>query len=174
MQSKDILKQALLNYDGTLIVVSHDRDFLDGLVEKVFEFKDKKIRENIGSIYDFLKVKRLNSLRQLEKKGSSEREKMVSGKMSETKKVYLQKKEDDRILRKLRKELATTESDIEKLDKRKEELVTILSNPTVDRDTTDDGSIYMEFKSLNKEIENRMEEWERLNHEIETKTRKQE
>jgi ATP-binding cassette, subfamily F, member 3 len=62
-----VLKQALVKYDGTLVIVSHDREFLDGLVTKVYEFKDRKIKENIGGIYEFLKKKKLESLKSLEK-----------------------------------------------------------------------------------------------------------
>ena len=68
MRSKDILKQALIKYDGTLIVVSHDRDFLDGLVTKVYEFRHNRIKENIGGIYDFLRKKKIMNLRDIEKK----------------------------------------------------------------------------------------------------------
>ncbi len=169
MQSKDILKQALLLYDGTLIVVSHDRDFLDGLVEKVYEFRDKKIKENIGGIYDFLKSKRLKSLRQLEKKSKAERKQTAEKGMSETKKVYLQRKEKEKMLRRLKKELTTTESDIEILENRKEELVTILCNPAGTEDIADDGSIYMEYETLKEDIDRKMADWERLSHEIELK-----
>jgi ATP-binding cassette subfamily F protein 3 len=72
MRSKDILKNALLAYDGTLIVVSHDRDFLDGLVDKVFEFRNRKVREHLGGIYDFLRRRNLSSLREIERKGDPE------------------------------------------------------------------------------------------------------
>ena len=72
MQSKDILKNALLQYDGTLIIVSHDRDFLQGLTNKVFEFRDKKIKEHLGDIYDFLEYRKLKSLQQLETAKKSE------------------------------------------------------------------------------------------------------
>ncbi|MFZ0281221.1 MAG: ABC-F family ATP-binding cassette domain-containing protein, partial [Bacteroidales bacterium] len=74
MRSKDILKQALIKYDGTLIVVSHDRDFLDGLVSKVYEFRHNKIKENIGGIYDFLRKKKIENLRDIEKKDKAIRE----------------------------------------------------------------------------------------------------
>src|SRR4030066_1762322 len=66
MLSKDILKQALIKYDGTLIVVSHDRDFLDGLVTKVYEYRQNRIKENIGGIYDFLRKKKIENLRDIE------------------------------------------------------------------------------------------------------------
>lgn len=170
MLSKDILKQALLLYDGTLIVVSHDRDFLDGLVEKVYEFRNKKIKENLGGIYDFLKVKRLISLRQLERKSKTERQQTTDKDISETKKVYLQRKVEGKILRKLRKELTSTESEIEKLEKRKEELVTILSNPTVAGEDKDDGSIYTKYEAVKEELDSKMVHWGKISHEIELKT----
>ncbi len=68
MRSKDILKQALIKFDGTLIVVSHDRDFLDGIVGKVYEFRHNRIKENIGGIYDFLRKKKIENLKEIEKK----------------------------------------------------------------------------------------------------------
>ena len=68
MRSKDILKQALIKFDGTLIVVSHDRDFLDGIVEKVYEFRYNRIKENIGGIYDFLRKKKIENLKDIERK----------------------------------------------------------------------------------------------------------
>ena len=68
MRSKDILKKALLAFDGTLIVVSHDRDFLDGLVDKVFEFRDQKVKEHLGGIYEFLQRRKLSTLQEIERK----------------------------------------------------------------------------------------------------------
>ena len=68
LRTKDVLKQALQDFDGTLIVVSHDRDFLDGLVTKVYEFGHGRVREHLGGIYDFLESKKLESLQELEKK----------------------------------------------------------------------------------------------------------
>ena len=68
MKTKDILKQALMDFDGTLIVVSHDRDFLDGLVTKVYEFGNKKVTEHLRGIYEFLEKKKMDSLQELEKK----------------------------------------------------------------------------------------------------------
>jgi ATP-binding cassette subfamily F protein 3 len=86
MRSKDILKQALLKYDGTLIVVSHDRDFLDGLVSKVYEFRHNRIRENIGGIYDFLRKKKIVSLREIEKRRNMKGTCANSGEGSRTRK----------------------------------------------------------------------------------------
>ena len=68
LKTKDVLKQALLDFDGTLIVVSHDRDFLDGLVSKVYEFGHGRVREHLGGIYEFLESKKMENLQELEKK----------------------------------------------------------------------------------------------------------
>jgi ATP-binding cassette subfamily F protein 3 len=115
MRSKDILKQALIKYDGTLIVVSHDRDFLDGLVKKVYEFRNHKIKENIGSIYDFLRKKKIGNLKDIEKKdkaGNNKSQNIVSS----NKQKYIERKEYEKNLRKLRKRLEDSEKDIEKLE----------------------------------------------------------
>jgi ATP-binding cassette, subfamily F, member 3 len=69
MKTKDILKSALQDYDGTLILVSHDRDFLDGLVDKVFEFGNKRVKEHLGDIHNFLEKKKMDNLRELERTG---------------------------------------------------------------------------------------------------------
>ncbi|MBQ2132524.1 MAG: ABC-F family ATP-binding cassette domain-containing protein, partial [Bacteroidales bacterium] len=68
LKTKDILKEALINFDGTLIVVSHDRDFLDGLVSKVYEFSNKRVIEHLGGVYDFLEKKKMDNLREIERK----------------------------------------------------------------------------------------------------------
>src|SRR5665811_758551 len=102
MRSKDILKQALIRYDGTLIVVSHDRDFLDGIVGKVYEFKHNKIKENIGGIYDFLRKKKIENLKEIERKDKIKNE-SVQENVSSNKQKYLNKKEYERNLRKMRK-----------------------------------------------------------------------
>jgi ATP-binding cassette, subfamily F, member 3 len=115
MRTKDILKQALIKYDGTLIVVSHDRDFLDGIVGKVFEFKHNRIKENIGGIYDFLRKKKIENLKDIERKDKIE-DNIGRGDISSNKQKYLEKKEFDRNLRKLRKRLEESETVIEKLE----------------------------------------------------------
>jgi ATP-binding cassette, subfamily F, member 3 len=115
MRSKDILKQALIKYDGTLIVVSHDRDFLDGIVGKVYEFKHNRIKENIGGIYDFLRKKKIESLKDIERKDKAKNE-TEQPNVSSNKQKYLEKKEFDRNLRKLRKRLEESEIAIEKTE----------------------------------------------------------
>ncbi len=109
MRSKDILKQALIKFDGTLIVVSHDRDFLDGIVGKVFEFRHNRIKENIGGIYDFLRKKKIENLKDIEKKEKIKNEQAPVS-LSTNKQKYLEKKEYEKALRKLRKNLEESET----------------------------------------------------------------
>ncbi len=123
MRSKDILKQALLDYTGTLVLVSHDREFLDGLVEKVYEFKEHKIIENIGTISDFLEKKKIDSLRLLEARQQSEGKNKNSGtKGLINKETYLGKKEFQKMLRMITRKIVNCETSIEKLESELEQL----------------------------------------------------
>jgi ATP-binding cassette, subfamily F, member 3 len=115
MRSKDILKQALINYDGTLIVVSHDRDFLDSIVQKVYEFRHNRIKEHLGGIYDFLRRKKIDNLKEIERKDSAKKEASPDN-VSSNKQKYLEKKEFDRNLRRLKKRLEDSEREIERIE----------------------------------------------------------
>ena len=155
MRSKDILKQALMKYDGTLIVVSHDRDFLDGLVGKVYEFRHKKIKENIGGIYDFLRKKRIASLRDIEirdqKATVSDREQNQSNKQK-----YLEKKEYERTLRRLRKRLEESENQIENLEK---QITALEKELAIVTDPAENAEIYRKFEDLRNSLNEEMENW---------------
>ena len=162
--SKDILKSALLKYDGTLIVVSHDRDFMDGLVDKVYEFKDKKVKEHIGSIYEFLKKKNLSDLKQLErKKGISTQS--TEQKRSESKNNYLEKKDKEKRIRKVEKELARIEEEIGKLEEQKEEFESLMSNPEGLKENQDD--IFTSYQNTEDRLNTMLDEWEAVNLELE-------
>jgi ATP-binding cassette subfamily F protein 3 len=128
MRSKDVLKKALKDFGGTLILVSHDREFLDDLVEKVYEFRDKKIREHIGGIYNFLRKRKLENLKEIERK-----EKQVSinkgKKTSDSKQSYLERKEFEKQIRKVENVVKESESKIEILELEMEKISTILSDP---------------------------------------------
>ncbi len=122
-RSKDILKQALLDFTGTLVLVSHDREFLDGLVEKVYEFKEHKIIEHIGTISDFLEKKKIDSLRLLEAKHQSDVKNNNSGiKALVNKETYLGKKEFQKMLRMITRKIVNCETSIEKLESELEQL----------------------------------------------------
>ena len=163
MRSKDILKQALVSYDGTLIVVSHDRDFLDGIVTKVYEFRHNKIKEHIGGIYDFLRKKRIENLREIEKKDKVERETNKDDNTS-NKQRYFEKKEFERNLRKLRKKLEDTEIKIEKMEADLGDMVKLLTNPP---ENASSEEIYMKYEELKRILNEEMNRWTDYSHEIE-------
>ncbi len=165
MKSKDILKSAMKHYDGTIILVSHDRDFLDGLTETIYEFRNKKIKQHKGSIYNFLKKKKLETLKQIEQK-----QKTVSIKNTETvsnsKQEYLQKKEQQRKVSKKEREIGKSEQKIEDLELQIEETNAFLSNPK----NITDNSVYTSYNKLKKELEIEMQNWEKLNEDLEELT----
>jgi ATP-binding cassette subfamily F protein 3 len=164
MRSKDILKQALIRYDGTLIVVSHDRDFLDGIVSKVFEFKHNKIKENIGGIYDFLRKKKIENLKDIERKDKARNEAELEN-PSSNKQKYLEKKEYERNLRKLRKRLEESETIIEKIEA---EII------AVDKSFMEPGNSseahemdYKKYQDLKESLNEEMEKWTQYSQEVE-------
>jgi ATP-binding cassette subfamily F protein 3 len=165
MRSKDILKQALIKYDGTLIVVSHDRDFLDGLVKKVYEFKHRKIKENIGGIYDFLRKKKIENLRDLERKDKIFKESQDNDNFSDNKKRYIEKKEYDRNLRKLTRRVEDMEKEIEELEKEIELMDNRFSDP--DHTAAKDESSYNSYNTLKKSLTEKMGLWSEYTHELE-------
>lgn len=162
MRSKDILKQALIKYDGTLIVVSHDRDFLDGLVTKVFEFRNNQVKENIGGIYDFLRKKKIVSLRDIEKqdKFASQTTKEDDG---VNKQRYLEKKEFERQLRKLRKRLEESETEIEKMEN---ELKGLEKDLMSSNKANDSNELYLQYEELKKSLNKELNNWTIYSHEV--------
>ncbi len=162
MRSKDILKKALLKYDGTLIVVSHDRDFLDGLVTKVFEFRHNRIKETIGGIYDFLRKKRIENLRDIEARDRSQ-EKTNNRELTSGKQKYLERKELEKRFRKLRRKLEDSEQAIERMERELAEMdirLMSISHPVESED------IYREYESLKLRLNREMESWALFSHDI--------
>lgn len=164
MRSKDILKQALIKYDGTLIVVSHDRDFLDGLVKKVFEFRHNRIKENIGGIYDFLRKKKIENLKDIEKRDKVRNENVLTN-VSSNKQKYLEKKEYDRNLRKLRKRLEDCESEIEKLEAEIAAVDKAFMEPG--NNSSSDEKDYLRYQELREQINVEMNKWEVYSADVE-------
>jgi ATP-binding cassette subfamily F protein 3 len=156
MRSKDILKQALIKYDGTLIVVSHDRDFLDGITGKIYEFRNNAIKEHIGGIYDFLRKKKIDNLKELERKEIRVREN-GSGIVSVNKQRYLEKKEYDRTLRKLRKRLEDSEREIENLEAQIAEIDNLLGSQ--DHSATEADDFYTRYQGLKEKLNEEMNRW---------------
>ena len=164
MRSKDILKQALIKYDGTLIVVSHDRDFLDGIVGKVYEFKHNKIKENIGGIYDFLRKKKIENLKDIERKDKAKIE-SASENISSNKQKYLDKKEYDRNLRKLRKRLEESEIIIEKLEG---EIIAVDKSFMEPGNSSESHEIdYNKYQDLKEQLNDEMNRWAQYSQEVE-------
>ncbi len=161
MQSKDILKNALLQYDGTLIVVSHDRDFLQGLTNKVYEFGNKRIREHLGDIYDFLEYRRLKNLKELE--AARDNKKLQDDGVSENKMNYERRKQVERDIRKLNTLISKTEKKITQLEEKIASTNDLLIRPEKDLDF---GRLSKELKQLNSELEQEMVNWEQQHQEL--------
>jgi ATP-binding cassette subfamily F protein 3 len=159
IRSKDILKQALQKFDGTLILVSHDRYFLDGLVDKVYEFKDKKIRQHIGGIYEFIKKRKLENLKDLEVKEKSTSPNNKE-KKSDNKQQYLERKEQEKKKRNIQNKIEKLEKEIEKLEKEIATLNNILSSPE-NLGSDKMGSIFAMFNKLNDELSEQVQNWEK-------------
>ena len=161
MQSKDVLKEALRNFNGTVICVSHDRDFLDGLVEKVYEFGSGHVREHLGGIYDFLRAKKIDSLRELERKSntpaSATQGKNADPAPSAAKLDYAAQKAAAAERRKREKQIAETEAAIAALEQQQTELETLLAEPA--NQTADN---FQRYERVKHEIEQKMYEWELL------------
>ena len=175
MRTKDVLKQAIRDFNGTVIVVSHDREFLDGLVSKVYEFGGGRVREHLGGIYDFLESRKLESLRELEqsattpasdKKGSSpkaEAAPAISTANEGSKLSYEAQKELARRLRKAEKEVADTEKAVAELEKQIAELEEKLSTPEGAADT----ALYEQHGQLKKQLDDTMWRWSEASEALE-------
>ncbi|MCM1035304.1 MAG: ABC-F family ATP-binding cassette domain-containing protein [Paludibacter sp.] len=156
MRSKDVLKEALAAFDGTLIVVSHDRYFLDGLVEKVYEFGGGKVVEHIGSVYDFLRKKRIDNLQELERKFQTPCTTTPTNQQG--KQDYAQQKAEAAAKRKKEKLIAETEAEIAKLEEAQKAIEELLALP--DNQTQEN---FQRYEHLKHEIEQKLYEWEILN-----------
>ena len=158
MRSKDILKRALMAYDGTLLVVSHDREFLDGLVHKVYEFRDGKVKEHLGSINDFLHRRKLENLKEIERKA-----KIVVEKPAETNKNSEEerqlRKEQERKARKRKNEIEAVEKAIAETEQKIAIMDAVLANP---EGQTIDDEFFKRYNKEKTELERRMYEWEVL------------
>ena len=161
IRSKDILKQALKNYDGTLIIVSHDRDFLDGLVDKLYEFRDGKVKEHLGGVQEFLERRKLENLNELERHFKPVEEKPVEvvQKKEEAKQEYQAKKYVSKEEKKVRNRISFLEKGIESIEQKMSEIEAVLSNPGPDDDVMELTRAYLENK---RELDFKMAEWEKL------------
>lgn len=167
MRSKDVLKDAIREFDGTVIVVSHDREFLDGLVTKVYEFGGGVVKEHIGGIYDFLQKKKMESLNELQLSQSPTTAQSVKKDdpvpASENKLSYEAQKEQNKKIRKLEKQVADCEALIERLEKEVAALEAQMATP----EGASDMKLYEQHQQLKKQISDAEEEWENVSLELE-------
>ena len=160
MRSKDILKRALQKYDGTVILVSHDRDFLDGIVDCIYEFRDGGVKEYLGGIYYFLEKRKVESLQEIERKDTPA---VAAPKENSTGKLsYEQKKEQEKLLRKLRKAVETIEAELAEIEEKiaayDEKFATATEYNEAD---------YAAYNDLKTQYDHQMHEWEKASYELE-------
>ncbi len=158
--SKDILKKALINFDGTLIIVSHDRDFLQGLSNKIYEFEDNSIKEYMGDITNFLASKKLDNLAELNI-GNKTIEKNTK-EDSLQKKSYQKRKELDRRIRKVQNQISRLEKEIIDLDAKKKELDLKLSDPIFFKEMSQDPTFFKSYELEKQQLLSKEKEWEKL------------
>jgi len=169
IQSKSILKNALMQYNGSLIIVSHDRDFLQGLTDKVIEFKKAETKEHLGDIRNFLEKRKIENFQQLEKSGKSLKNRGKDKSISENKQAYLDKKESDKELRKLENKLHLIEKEILKMEKEIEISDANLADPRKYKELINDSTFFESYQKLKTNLESRLNEWERISLELEGK-----
>ena len=156
MKTKDVLKQAIADFDGTVIVVSHDRDFLDGLVEKVYEFGGGKVREHLGGIYDFLQHKQMESLRELEKSvpSKTDNDQIQEPAVSSGKQSYAEKKEFEKQIRKAERLVKDAEAKVSQLEAELKVVEDKLAAGATDND------LFERHGEVSKSLDAAMSEWE--------------
>ena len=160
MRSKDILKRAIQRYDGTVVVVSHDRDFLDGIVDRVYEFRDGGVKEYLGGIYYFLEKRKVESLQEIERKDTPTTptpKESSTGKLS-----YEQRKEQEKLLRKLRKAVESIEAELATLEEKIAAYDQKFTTATEYNEA--DYAVYNELKA---QYDKQMHEWEKASYELE-------
>jgi len=159
MPSKDVLKAALKDFNGTLICVSHDRDFLDGLVTKVYEFGGGRVKEHLGGIYDFLRTKKMSSLQELERKVESGKPKVESAETQTASKLdYAAQKAAAAEKRKKEKQIAEVEATIAALEQEQADMENLLALP---ENQTQDN--FHKYETIKHQIEQNLYVWELLN-----------
>lgn len=164
MASKDVLKEAIRAFDGTAIVVSHDREFLDGLVTKVYEFGGGKMKEHLGGIYDFLQSKKITELSQLQTSPSTQSsQKAQSAPKAPSSQNYAERKEQQKRVRKAEKAVEEAERKISDMERRLKELDELLMKP----ENASNMELVTEYTSTKKALDAEVERWEQLSDELE-------
>ena len=160
IRSKEVLKQALMNYDGTLLVISHDRDFLDGLVDEMYEFSNGKVKQFLGGVYDFLKTKKVDTIREFEHK-----EKVIEKKEKSTstnKLSYEERKQLDKDIRKTKNRVSNLEKEIAEYESMVDEMNQKLLDP---KQYTQE--LMEEYEEVKKKLDKAMQAWEESQEKLE-------
>ena len=157
MKSKDVLKNAINEFEGTVVVVSHDRDFLDGLVSKVYEFGNQKVKEHLGGIYEFLQRKRIENLNELQREEETKQKKEVNDEsVSQTKLSYEEQKKYSRQVRRLEREVEELEKRMDSLQIKIEKIENQMTTP----EGASDAALFREYEELKKQHNTTEEKWE--------------
>ena len=162
MRSKDILKRAIQKYDGTVIVVSHDRDFLDGMVDRIYEFRDGGVKEYLGGIYYFLEKRKVESLQEIERKDAPAASATSAKDSSAGKLSYELRKEQEKLLRKLRKAVESIEAQLAEIEGKIAQYDQKFATATEYNEAD-----YAAYNDLKAEYDHQMHEWEKASYELE-------
>lgn len=155
IQSKEILKNAIKNYEGTVLIVSHDRDFLSGLCDRIFEFKDKKVKEHLCGIDEFLKARKIQELKELDKKVNIEKSNAIIQKSQPAQDLKQNKKDLQKQIKKLESQIENKEAEIKKMDD-------LLANPDEYNNLIKDETFFKKYNQLKDELDELMKQWEKL------------
>ncbi len=162
MRSKDILKEALMRFDGTVLLVSHDREFLDGLVNKIYEFRDGGVKKYLGGVYYFLEKRKVESMAEIERKATPIASAKESAAVSSGKLSYEQKKEQEKQIRKLRKAVEAIEAELAKIESQIAEYDARFASATEYNEAD-----YRAYNDLKTHYDHQMHEWEKASYELE-------
>lgn len=174
LKSKEMLKNALLQYDGTLVVVSHDRHFLQGLADKIFEFRDGKVREFLGNIDEYLEARKLDDFRQLEKTKTEEEAKPKAEKSDNSGLSYNERKQLDKDIRKAEREVKSLEQSIEIEETKIEEIDSKLHDPEQFKELSKEADFYEKYEARKVQLEKLMRDWEKAQEHLLTLEAKKE
>ena len=166
MPSKDVLKEAIKAFDGTAIIVSHDREFLDGLVTKVYEFGGGKVKEHLGGIYDFLQSRQIDDLSELQRTQNNQSTPSTQNIQNTPKNNYAEHKEQQKKLRKAERAVEESERKINDMERRLKELDELLMNP----ENASNMELVTEYTTIKKALDEEVERWEKLSEELEQLT----
>ena len=164
MRSKDVLKQALLQYDGTLILVSHDRDFLQGLTNRVFEFRGGNVKQYFGDVNEYLRDRKVGSFRQIEQ-DTSHRQKPEKEE-EEIPDDQWEKKQNEKIQKDIQSQISKQEKKIEKLEAEIKAIDEKLLNPDTYNEVVNNKDTFSNYEKLKKQLETEMKMWEELQEKL--------